>query len=214
MHATIDRPQRDATWWSAAIQFAGTLFFNLSTGDVLRSDLSTLQEDRLVWAPDVFGSVCFLASGVLAYRVSTRPRTMAAINLAGCVFFMISAVAAYVVPDTGSILDLAAANWNTALGALCFFDRRPDARPPQPRCDRMTIHRDRRRRLAQHLEALAKAYGNRFLLEAAPDNQLPEHGMTATDAMRLIEEELVLDGIPMRNLATFVTTWMEPEARR
>ena len=32
--------------------------------------------------------------------------------------------------------------------------------------------------------------------------------------MRLIDEELVLDGIPQRNLATFVTTWMEPEAQR
>ncbi len=68
--------------------------------------------------------------------------------------------------------------------------------------------------LATQLETLAKAYGNRFLLEAAPDHQLPQHGMTATDAMRLIGEELVLDGIPMRNLATFVTTWMEPEAQR
>ena len=64
------------------------------------------------------------------------------------------------------------------------------------------------------LEAPAEAYGNRFLLEPAPDNQLPEHGMRAVDAMRLIGEELVLDGIPMRNLATFVTTWMEPEAQR
>jgi glutamate decarboxylase len=68
--------------------------------------------------------------------------------------------------------------------------------------------------LAEGLDALATQYGNRFLREAAPDHQLPEHGMTATDAMRLIGEELVLDGIPMRNLATFVTTWMEPEARR
>jgi glutamate decarboxylase len=68
--------------------------------------------------------------------------------------------------------------------------------------------------LAAQLETLAKAYGNRFLLEPAPDHRLPEHGMTATDAMRLIGEELVLDGIPMRNLATFVTTWMEPEAQR
>ena len=64
------------------------------------------------------------------------------------------------------------------------------------------------------LEALAEAYGNRFLLEPSPDNQLPEHGMRAVDAMRLIGEELVLDGIPQRNLATFVTTWMEPEAQR
>jgi glutamate decarboxylase len=64
------------------------------------------------------------------------------------------------------------------------------------------------------LEALAAAYGNRFLLEPAPDHELPEHGMRAVDAMRLIGEELILDGIPMRNLATFVTTWMEPEAQR
>src|SRR5215211_3049654 len=63
------------------------------------------------------------------------------------------------------------------------------------------------------LDALAAQYGNRFLLESAPDERLPEHGMPAIDAMRLIDEELVLDGIPMRNLATFVTTWMEPEAR-
>jgi glutamate decarboxylase len=68
--------------------------------------------------------------------------------------------------------------------------------------------------LSEQLEALAREYGNRFLLEPAPDNQLPEHGMRAVDAMRLIGEELVLDGLPMRNLATFVTTWMEPEAQR
>jgi glutamate decarboxylase len=68
--------------------------------------------------------------------------------------------------------------------------------------------------LAGQLDALAAAYGNRFLLEPAPDHRLPDHGMRAVDAMRLIGEELVLDGIPMRNLATFVTTWMEPEAQR
>ena len=68
--------------------------------------------------------------------------------------------------------------------------------------------------LSEQLDELAGSYGNRFLLEPAPDDQLPEHGMRAVDAMRLIGEELVLDGIPMRNLATFVTTWMEPEAQR
>ena len=66
----------------------------------------------------------------------------------------------------------------------------------------------------EHLEVLAGRYGNRFLLEDAPDHKLPEHGMPALDAMRLIGEDLVLDGIPSRNLATFVTTWMEPEAQR
>jgi glutamate decarboxylase len=57
-------------------------------------------------------------------------------------------------------------------------------------------------------------YGNAFLLSDAPDNKLPDIGMPAADAMRLLGEELVLDGIPWRNLATFVTTWMEPEAQR
>ncbi|MDX6673563.1 MAG: glutamate decarboxylase [Solirubrobacteraceae bacterium] len=67
---------------------------------------------------------------------------------------------------------------------------------------------------ARELDAMAREYGNRFLLEPAPDHKLPKKGMLAVDAMRLIGEELVLDGIPMRNLATFVTTWMEPEAQR
>ena len=97
----------------------------------MQDGLSTKQENRLVWAPDVFGSTAFLISGALAYRVATGPHllparrdrdwSMAAVNLAGCVFFGISAVASYVVPSSGSMLDLAAANWTTALGAACFF---------------------------------------------------------------------------------------------
>ena len=38
--------------------------------------------------------------------------------------------------------------------------------------------------------------------------------MTAVDAMRLVAEDLALEGDPARNLATFVTTWMEPQAQR
>ncbi len=38
--------------------------------------------------------------------------------------------------------------------------------------------------------------------------------MSAQEAMRLVGEEMILDGLPMRNLATFVTTWMEPEAHQ
>jgi hypothetical protein len=44
-----------------------------------------------------------------------------AVNLLGCIFFGISAVAGYVVPSTGSMLDQAGANWNTSLGAACFL---------------------------------------------------------------------------------------------
>ncbi|SDJ86951.1 glutamate decarboxylase [Nocardioides sp. YR527] len=57
-------------------------------------------------------------------------------------------------------------------------------------------------------------YGNRFLTEAAPSTAFPESGMRPVDAMRLIGEDLVMEGDPQRNLATFVTTWMEPEAQR
>jgi hypothetical protein len=122
---------RDPSWWSAAVQFAGTLLFNISTFDAMLDSLSTQQENRLIWAPDVFGSACFLVSGALAYRVAAGPSlrparrdrdwTTAAVNLLGCVLFGVSAAASYVVPSTGSMLDLAAANWGTALGALCFF---------------------------------------------------------------------------------------------
>ncbi|TCC54397.1 hypothetical protein E0H73_38775 [Kribbella pittospori] len=122
---------RDPSWWSAAVQFVGTLLFNLSTYSALQESLSTQQENRLIWTPDVFGSACFLVSGALAYRVTAGPRllparmdracTTAAVNLLGCVLFGISAIASFVVPSTGSILDLAVVNWCTALGALCFF---------------------------------------------------------------------------------------------
>ena len=57
-------------------------------------------------------------------------------------------------------------------------------------------------------------YGNRFLTEDAPDGPFPASGMSSLDAMRLVGEELALEGDPQRNLATFVTTWMEPEAQR
>src|SRR3954451_6525168 len=62
--------------------------------------------------------------------------------------------------------------------------------------------------------AMAARYGNRFLVDEVPSMALPEEGMPAPEAMRLIAEDLTLEGNPQRNLATFVTTWMEPEAQR
>ena len=52
-----------------------------------------------------------------------------------------------------------------------------------------------------------------WLAEGAPDHAIPEDPLIPTAAMRLVEQELAVEGIPERNLATFVTTWMEPEAR-
>jgi YrhK-like protein len=120
-----------AEWRAAVIQSAGTLFFNVSTYQAMQTALSSADYDRLVWRPDAFGSICFLVSGVIAYRASPRVGRLPsrggrgwwipAVNLLGCVLFGISAVAGYVVPTSGSMLDLAAANWTTSLGAACFL---------------------------------------------------------------------------------------------
>src|SRR6185295_7122664 len=57
-------------------------------------------------------------------------------------------------------------------------------------------------------------FGNRFLTEEVPSTTFPQSGMSPSEAMRLVGEDLAVEGDPMRNLATFVTTWMEPEAQR
>lgn len=57
-------------------------------------------------------------------------------------------------------------------------------------------------------------FGNRFLTQEVPKKDFPEKGMAAEEAMHLVAEDLALEGDPARNLATFVTTWMEPQAQR
>ena len=110
------------------IQLVGTVFFNVDTYRAMQAAYDNSDVDRLIWRPEAIGSVCFLVSGVLAYLTVRHLRSsepvewrIAAINLGGCVLFGISAIAGYVVPSSGSALDLAAANWSTALGALCFL---------------------------------------------------------------------------------------------
>ena len=123
-----------AAWWSAITQSAGTLFFNVTTYAAMHTAVTSDEYDRLVWRPDWRGSICFLVSGVIAYHASQRRRWhgwlplregtgwwQPAVNLLGCIFFGVSAVAGYVVPATGSMISQAAANWNTALGAACFL---------------------------------------------------------------------------------------------
>ena len=63
-------------------------------------------------------------------------------------------------------------------------------------------------------DAGADLFRNRFLVREVPASTFPKTGMTPEEAMRLVAEDLVLEGDPARNLATFVTTWMEPEAQR
>jgi glutamate decarboxylase len=47
-----------------------------------------------------------------------------------------------------------------------------------------------------------------------PRYALPEHGVLPRTALQVVRDELILDGNARLNLATFVTTWMEPEAEQ
>jgi glutamate decarboxylase len=53
----------------------------------------------------------------------------------------------------------------------------------------------------------------RYFTHPAPYREMPELGRDPRTAAALVESEMLLDGDPSKNLATFVTTWMEPEAR-
>ena len=47
-----------------------------------------------------------------------------------------------------------------------------------------------------------------------PRYRLGEHSMLPRTALQVVRDELILDGNARLNLATFVTTWMEPEAEQ
>lgn len=53
----------------------------------------------------------------------------------------------------------------------------------------------------------------RYFTEPVADRQMPEHSCEPRVALAMVESEMLLDGNPEKNLATFVTTWMEPEAK-
>ena len=63
-------------------------------------------------------------------------------------------------------------------------------------------------------KVITPTYGARALNEQVTKYKLPEKEMLPRTAYNLIHDELMLDGNSRLNLATFVTTWMEPEARQ
>ncbi|ORA81867.1 glutamate decarboxylase [Mycolicibacter kumamotonensis] len=60
--------------------------------------------------------------------------------------------------------------------------------------------------------AIAPAYTGRLFTSPVPALRLPDDPMDPQAAYRFIHDELMLDGSSRLNLATFVTTWMDPEA--
>ena len=57
-------------------------------------------------------------------------------------------------------------------------------------------------------------YGSRDAARDLPSHEMREDEMEPRIAYRLIHDELALDGNPFLNLASFVTTYMEPEAEK
>jgi glutamate decarboxylase len=55
-------------------------------------------------------------------------------------------------------------------------------------------------------------YAGREMVDAVPTSEIPESGMPAKTAQRIILDELNFDTNPALNTASFVTVWMEPEA--
>ena len=132
------------------MQLAGTVFFNVSTGVAMVSDLSAQAAHRHVWRPDAFGSVAFLVASALAWFevchgwTAWRPRSLSwsitLLNLIGSVAFGVSAVAGYINPDTGQLHNAEVSNLGTFIGALCFLagalllmpERTEDSEAPAP----------------------------------------------------------------------------------
>ncbi len=116
---------------AAGIQLVGTVWFNISTLAAIDPALSITRTDRLVWAPDAFGSTAFLASSVLAVAVVAAAAGRgsgrridwwtAVVNLFGSIAFGLSALGAIVLPTTGEEVNVALVNAGTFAGAVAFF---------------------------------------------------------------------------------------------
>ena len=121
----------DRNWLAAITQFPGTLFFNISTAAALAHNLTVQEQNRHVWRPDFFGSTLFLVASAYAILAlgerffSFHPRSLpwciAWVNMLGSILFMASAVASFVLPSTGGLIDSPVATGGTLLGAACFL---------------------------------------------------------------------------------------------
>ncbi|HEV2656729.1 MAG TPA: glutamate decarboxylase, partial [Ktedonobacteraceae bacterium] len=63
-------------------------------------------------------------------------------------------------------------------------------------------------------QEITPVYSRHALIGSIPRYDFPTHELLPRTAYELIHDELLLDGNSRLNLATFVTTWMEPEARQ
>lgn len=63
-------------------------------------------------------------------------------------------------------------------------------------------------------DSITPVYASRLLNGSVPKYHLSKEGVDPQTAYQLVHDELMLDGNAHMNLATFVTTWMEPQAQQ
>ncbi|KAH7284025.1 hypothetical protein KP509_34G036400 [Ceratopteris richardii] len=59
--------------------------------------------------------------------------------------------------------------------------------------------------------SLHSTFASRYVQASLPKFRMPDREISKEAAYQIINDELMLDGNPRLNLASFVTTWMEPE---
>ena len=96
---------------AAAIQAFGAILFQTSMTGALINSLNVAQQERIIWAPDLVGAVCFVT--------------------ASSMFFVLSALGAYIVPLTDQSIYPEVANVGTFIGAIFFFISSIPGLPPK-----------------------------------------------------------------------------------
>ncbi len=109
------------------------------------SRLSSHFWSRSVSPSDAAGSACFLIASALAIQATTHREGLwdpearnwwsTWLNMAGSVAFGASAIASYVVPSSGEMLNAQWVNLGTFVGAICFLVAALLVRPPRPAAD-------------------------------------------------------------------------------
>jgi hypothetical protein len=122
---------REIGWLSCALQFPGTVLFNINTFDAMIPGWTWYQQDLGVWIPNLLGSILFLASGYLAFTEvchahwAWKPTSLSwwvtFVNLLGCLGFMVAALFAFVPPPPPESTWITLSLGFTLKGASCFF---------------------------------------------------------------------------------------------
>ncbi len=122
---------RQIGWLSCALQFPGTLLFNVNTFDALNTSLNWVGQDVKIWIPNLLGSILFLASGYLAFietchsHWAWNPGSLSwwvtFTNLLGCIGFMGAALTSPLLPGGAGPVFPTVSMIFTLIGALGFL---------------------------------------------------------------------------------------------